>query len=129
MIAGAVCVFLVLLVGAQAVFTYADLWRNSVAAVSDWRTMNTRLSTPGAGFEVLRRESRIAIALLHESGAQTYRIAENLRSDMEIIQRTEEGAWPLQYDGDAEFLVSQDVAIPDCDQIDARQGIALDRCH
>lgn len=102
----------------------AGQWRPGVAWIDVFR--------PGAGFEIaLPRDARDAIALIRGFKLRRFEVGPALRSNVLVVQRIVEGAYPLRRSRQADDLIEffDHVDRKACRVIGARGKMAYVRCR
>ena len=96
------------------------------------RQPDSRISailTPNSGREVLPREVRHMISLLHSRQLDTYRVSDGIRGGP-LWQRLVEGLWPARPDPASPYIfrLSNEQADSPCRLVQQRENVILERC-
>ncbi len=129
---GLVAVALVLFVASMAGGFAQWPWgafRVGFHGINHWASLEGRVRTPGTGLMALPIPVVGARMLLKRHGVTRYRLSDVLRQDGGMMQRMEEGLWPVRHDPDAAFVLAARHEHLGCERIDVAEGIALDRCR
>lgn len=96
----------------------------------DPRVLVEEIATPGAGEHVLPPRAREGLALLRSNGTSRFSISPPAFQDIELRQRLIEGAYPIRYAENAEFILqlAGEPLATGCSRVAAQGGMALVHC-
>jgi hypothetical protein len=97
------------------------LQKASLARLTSGAPHRENLAKPRAGERALSEPILSMVGMLRENGIESFRMSQLLFREPFVRQRLAEGAWPIRYDGSAEFEVAFLVEATNCEIIDQRR--------
>lgn len=98
--------------------------------VENWDRLETELTTPGTGLEVMQRDVVEAVDLLKRHNATDFRMSEAFGNEGGGFyrQRVDEIGWPIPYVAESKFVLRLRREDPVCNPLGLATEVALDRC-